>query len=122
MSDEIPEWLPRIKTDGELKQLAVDVYHGHVFCDWMCKSDKDIRMVFMITAFMDEEQIKDFLAKQPSMIFEYMDKAGPRTVNGMPGFFSMQHLNRADHAAWIPLFESYRKSQQEFLDGSDSVD
>ena len=30
------------------------------------------------------------------LIYEYIDKAGPRSINGLPNFFSMRLLNKED--------------------------
>ena len=121
-----PPRLPREKTDDELKQLAIDVYSGHVFCDWMINPGNpeaaaaDLRMVFMVLALMSQEQAEEWIEKsEPSMLYEYMEKAGPRSVNGMPGFFSMQSLNRADHAAWVEIYNAYLKTMQDFLEDDD---
>ena len=124
MSEETPPEprLPRVKTDEELRQLAIDVYHGHVFCDFMCEDPKMLPMVFMVLALMPADDAKKwFEENEPSMVYEYFDKAGPRSVNGMPGFFSMQFLNAADHEAWADILDRYVKLQEEFT-GDGGVD
>ncbi len=84
------------KTDEEIKQIAVDLFHGKLFTDKHCQSPEDIRMVFMPLALMASKDMKKLQKDSPCMIFEYMDKAGPRSCNGMPGFFSCQMLSMED--------------------------
>ena len=91
-----PAVKPRVKTDEEIKQLVMDVAGGSVFCDWMIPDGagkNTISMVFMPLALMDGEAMKSLMEDECSMVYEYMEKAGPRSINGMPGFFSFQFLN-----------------------------
>ena len=123
--ENLPEaTLPRQKTDDELKKLAMDIFNGHVFCDWMVEEAQTrlLGMVFMPLALMEQEHIqKLFEEEEASMLYEYLEKAGPRSVNGLPGFFSMRVLNRADHDALVPLIQAYAEKQKEFLEGDQST-
>ena len=108
---ELPCTKPRQMSDEQLRQLCIDIYAGKVFTDRHCNSPQDIGMVFMVVGLgglnNDDE---------PEMIYEYLDKAGPRSVNGMPMFMSVNVMNRADFRAWLPMYIEYEKAQQEFLD------
>jgi hypothetical protein len=113
-----PATLPRVKSDEEIKQLIMDVVGGIVFCDWMMPEEQAQRMmsmVFMPLALMEQKDIEKLSEEECSMIYEYMEKAGPRSVNGFPGFFSMQYLNRADHDYFSDEMEKYLKLQAEFM-------
>lgn len=104
------------KTDEELKQLAVDIVEGAVFsCLHHMRDMSDLQMVFMpiaLGAFSEctEEELKDV-----GMIYEYLDKAGPRSINGMPSFFSFAFLNRADTHKVCEMADAYYSKRQEFL-------
>ena len=80
----------------ELKQLALDIYAGRVYIDRYVQHPRDIPLVFMPLMFLDNEQLASLQQSQPGLIYEYLSEASPRTVNGMPGFFSMKTLNQAD--------------------------
>lgn len=125
-----PATKPRQKTDDEIKELVLDVFNGNVFADFMIPNEagpSGVAMVFMPLALMEEEDGKKLMEEdEASMIYEYMDKAGPRSVNGMPGFFSFKFLNRADHDYFADQMEKYIKLQNEFMgvkdDGRDRTD
>ena len=107
-----PPTRPREKTDEELRQLCIDMYAGRIFSNFHCDSPRDVGMVFMPIGLggLDAET-------EPAMIYEYLDKAGPRSINGMPGFFSCNILNRADFEAWRPMYQEYEKLQNQFKEG-----
>lgn len=56
----------------------------------------------------NEEYIRDI-----GMIYEDMDKALPRTVNGYPMFFSCKILNKKDSIRFIEIYKSYFDKRQE---------
>lgn len=84
------------RTGDELKQIAIDLHHGKIYCDQHIPQGESIATAFMVLAFMDAPAIQQLQDDPPGMIYEYLDKAGPRSVNGMPCFFSMQMLSQSD--------------------------
>lgn len=85
-----------MRTDEELKQIAKDCVDGKIFTSSMVKDNDSLSMVFMPLIFMNEEQSKEFEKAIPYMLFEYYDKAGPRSINGMPIFYSFQQLSKQE--------------------------
>lgn len=89
-----------MKTDKELKQLAKDIYSRNVFTDRHIKThDKYmLPMIFMPLAMLSSESKtgKNFADSEPAMIYEYMDKAGPNSINGYPTFMSMASINKEE--------------------------
>lgn len=84
-------------TDTELKELAKDIYAGRVFTDRHIP-EHDAHLlpnVFAIIWLMDKDSLKG-MVKDCGLIFEYMDKAAPRGINGYPSFFSLWYLTRSD--------------------------
>lgn len=113
-----PATKPRVKTDEQIKQLIMDVVGGRVFCDFMIPDGRSnsISMVFMPLALMKREDGLHLMeVDEASMLYEYLEKAGPRSCNGMPGFFSFQFLNRADHDYFGVEYVKYLELQAEFL-------
>lgn len=43
-------------------------------------------------------------ADKVGMLYEYMDKAGPRSVNGYPCFFSFRWLDKRDSRRVVTLY------------------
>lgn len=120
-----PAVKPRAKTDEEIRQLVMDVAGGIVFCDWMIPDEQIqhmMSMVFMPIALMGKEDAEKLAEEECSMVYEYMEKAGPRSVNGLPGFFSFQFLNCADHDFFGEEMEKYLELQREFMGDEDNND
>ena len=87
------------KTNEEIRQLALDAFKGNIFFATMIP-DKDqdhlLPSVFMPIMFAGEELLKK-LFELDAVPYEYFDKAGPRSVNGYPCFFSMYYLSGKDY-------------------------
>ena len=101
------------KTDEELKEIAKDLWAGRIFSDRHINSLKDnpnvLGMVFMPMVFMDNKTRKKLANLKVSFIYEYLDKAGPRSINGMPIFFSCRTLTEPEAKK---MFEYYEKFKQ----------
>lgn len=79
----------------QLFQLAQDFIAGKVYTDRHCPEGMlgSVFLLLGLGAFAGATQ--EQLA-QVGMIYEYLDKAGPRSVNGCPMFLSMRMLSAAD--------------------------
>jgi hypothetical protein len=84
------------RTDAELEQLAQDIIAGKVFTSMQVEHTSQIPMVFMIMSFLSADDVEWMKAHGISFMYEYMDKASPRSVNGYPCFLSMQYLDGKD--------------------------
>ena len=100
------------RADKELKQIAIDIYKGHIFTDRQVYNAKDLPLVFMVIPFMDEKDIKKLQDDPPGLMFEYIDKAGPRAINGMPSFFSMQMLSKEDTKKAFDLVDKLKEAEK----------
>jgi hypothetical protein len=94
-------------TTEQEKHLALDIYRGAVFTDRNCPPDM-IGSVFMVFTFMEREDLERLKEKigESGVIYEYLDKAGPRTVNGLPMFMSMNVLTTEEAARVIEMVKS----------------
>lgn len=95
-----------MRTDEELKEIAKDFHAGKIFSDRHCQSLDEVRSSFLVLLFMDPEKIKDLEKKEIDFIFQYLEQAERRSVNGRPIFLSMQCLTKAETAK---MFEYYEK-------------
>jgi hypothetical protein len=93
MTDSKPE-TPEEQT-ARLKRFVLDFCDGRVFSTVHCEP-RDAPMVFMPLALMSPEQIKELQGANVGLIYEHIDKAGPRSINGMPCFFSFSTLSREE--------------------------
>lgn len=110
-----------MKSDKELKQLAVDILAGKVFGTWnfqdVNEANSLVSSVFMPLAFMSEEDRKKLLSMEVSHFYETMDKAGPRSINGYPMFMSMQTLTSGE---WVIVLQ-HVKELEAYIDGEEEV-
>ena len=105
------------KTDQELKQLAMGILAGTVFTDrHVPKQDqKLVSSIFMPLIFMDEKSHKDFTEQQPGLLYEDLNKAGPRGVNGYPIFSSMRFLTQEETERLDGFYKELQDFQQNWL-------
>lgn len=83
-------------TDDEIKQLAEDMYRHLIFTDRQLQNKSDLTMVFTPLIFLSKDQLAELKNNPPGMIYEYIDKAGPMSINGMPIFSSFSIISQED--------------------------
>ena len=119
MGEKVPLWTDTYesKTDEEIKELAVGLMGRAVYTDFdVFDAGGDLALTFMPLAFMedrDREALIKFLMPDPEMesygmVYEWMDQAGPRYVNGQPMFFSIQILSPGDRERLVAVLERLR--------------
>ena len=102
----------------ELRQLALDMVDGKVFGTWNIRAEDAenlVGMIFMPALFMSEEQREEMKKLEVVHFYEYVDKAGPRSVNGYPIFMSMNSLTREDSVVVFRFCRELQKQRDEFL-------
>jgi len=104
--------------EKELKQLAIDISENKVFGTFHMNKCEIANMstVFMPIIFMNDEQRKESANNNIVHFYEYYDKAGPRSVNGMPCFFSMHQINLRDWKKVVKYIKEYEVRVKSFLD------
>ena len=60
----------------------------------------------------EEKAKKDFMEQDIGLIYEYIEKAGPRSINGHPSFFSCQTLNKEDTTKMFKHYEKLNKQEK----------
>lgn len=93
----------------EIRKLALDMRQGVVFTDRQCKGENLLPMVFMPLALVG---IPKNLVGKVGLVYEYMDKAGPRSINGMPMFFSCRFLIKANVPLLNEFIEKFKKAEE----------
>jgi len=104
--------------EKELRQLAVDIAENKVFGTFhMNKCEiANISMVFMPLAFMADEQKQKMSDNKVVHLYEYYDKEGPRSVNGMPIFMSMNNIVSKDWKKIVKYIGEYEIKKKSFLE------
>lgn len=99
------------------KQLALDLVEGRAFSDWQCRNPQEVRMTFMILTLMSSKEIRQFRREKPGMVYEYLDKALPRSANGMPVFFSCHFLTQSQTKRVARYAAEIQGQRKEYLEG-----
>lgn len=78
--------------EKELRKLALDIRGGAVFTSAQVHPSEApdiLHMVFIPLAFMEKKDLVKMRKDKIMVVYEYLDKALPRSVNGYPIFASM---------------------------------
>lgn len=98
------------KTGEELKQVALDLFKGIIFSDrHLINEPNMLTSVFMVLPMLDKEKLEELKNNDVHFIFEYLDKALPRSINGCPAFMSLQYLDKDDTEK---MFKYYREIER----------
>lgn len=104
------------KTDQELRQIALDLADGKIFCNRHVPPN-DSRMllsIFMILSLMENA---NQWVRDAGLIYEYLSEAGPRSINGYPMFMSCRKLNIEDTKKMFEYYNEILKYREKFLGG-----
>lgn len=93
-------------SEDELNKIVQGILTNQVFTSNHVQNVDMIPMVFMPIALGG---LADVDLNTLGGIYEYMDKASPRSINGYPTFFSCRLVNRED---WQRVGEAVRKGQE----------
>jgi hypothetical protein len=104
------------KTDEEIKQLALDINRGLVWGSWTLKPTQDPKFAFMPLMFLTDEQIGELEKDDIVHFYEYIEKAGPRSVNGLPCFMSMNCLDRVDARKVYRVLRALAEAEKQTLE------
>lgn len=107
------------KTDQEIRQLALDVCAGRVFGTW--SHPEAANLSFSILSLLDASHLKAMQDEKIAHIYEYLDKAGPRSINGLPSFFSFRSLNAEDAGRLQAEIDRAKSMQAAFMSGADNA-
>jgi len=102
-----------MKTDDELKQIAEDIYRDKIFSQLHIKRPEDVPTSFMVLRLVGPEIIDEIESGKIFFIYEYMDKAGPRSINGMPVFGSFKYLNKDDTEKMLKYYNGICNAVQQ---------
>lgn len=110
-----------VKTDREVKELARDWMEGRIYTSDDLRRDRpnasamELGMTFMPIALAKQTQLDEMRAADITLLYEYMTKAEPRSINGRPIFFSVRYLNRTDHQRLYEAAKQYQTMREQFL-------
>lgn len=88
---------------NDTRQLAMDIVDGKVFGSWAITEKDMIGLVFMPLSLGAK------IADDTAHVYEYYDKAAPRSINGYPIFFSMTAITTKE---WPQIVKWCRKFER----------
>ena len=99
--------IPRM-TDDELREFVCAFVDGRIFTAHQVQNEGMIPQVFMPLALGALAQYQPETLTEIGTVYEYLNKAGPMSINGMPTFFSCRFVHvkdweRAQKAVMIEL-------------------
>ena len=96
-----------------IQQIADGIASGGIFCSGQIRDQSLTQSIFMPLLFMDAKTQARMLIHEASFLYEHFSKAGPRSINGYPIFFSMQILSKSDgdKVSKIVIDEQERRKQ-----------
>lgn len=105
------------RPEKELNRLARDIVQQQVFLSVYIR-EADMQMLGMIfmplglgaLADMSEAEVNDI-----GVVYEYYDKAGPRSVNGYPIFFSCHIISRQDWEYVVKKVDGMREAMKAIM-------
>lgn len=109
------DFLLNTQTDEFLKALAIDIFEGKVYTNRHISNPEDIAMVFMVIALGGFAHLTEEQVKRIGLVYEYISEAGPRSINGMPSFFSMKMLSMDDTNRMLKFYNEYKQLKESFI-------
>lgn len=104
------------------KQLVRDFDGGLIFSDRHVP-ERDSHLlgnIFMPLMFGAFENYPKEEVDKIGMVYEYLDKAGPRSTNGYPNFMSFRLLSKEDTTRLVAKVLEIRQAREGVLDGPDA--
>jgi hypothetical protein len=110
-----PPKLPSV-TDEELRTFVAAFCDGRIFTSAHLSEHEQgslLGSVFMPLAFGAFEDWSETEIEEIGIIYEYLDQAGPRSVNGRPIFMSFRMLNQTDWKRAVEAIETEKERRKD---------
>jgi hypothetical protein len=116
-ASEPQPWLPPARMTPEaVAQLAMDLADGKLWTDRHAQGNgiEAFKIVFMLGRSAPPKEIVNTWG----MLYEYLDKAGEYSVNGIPQFFSVQFMHIDDHPLLVKAYDAYQAAKAAIKSGA----
>jgi hypothetical protein len=107
---------PAPKSPAELKEIAMGIYKGEIWTDRHCNSARDVFSCFMVLGLGGKKVAEQMESRKIGLVYEYMSKAGPRAINGMPCFFSCQMLTQNETNEMFIYYKKIKNAMDEIME------
>lgn len=82
--------------EEKVKEIALGIDAGQIYTNWHLPDQGEMSSVFMPLGLGALDNLSQGELNDVGMVFEYLEKQAPRSINGMPVFFSMHLVNMED--------------------------
>lgn len=103
-----------MKTEAELRQIAMDLGDGKIFTDRHLRHPEELPLVFMVIPLGAFKNFTEEQRKNIGLVYEYYDQAGPGSANGYPLFMSLRMLTREETEQMIGYYKEYMELKNKF--------
>lgn len=103
---------PKSLSDEALIKIAEDLYHNKIFSSAHLDWGQDARlmgMIFMPLILADKKSL-EWMAEHTGLVYEYYDKAGPRSIDGYLIFLSMRFIPKKDIERFNEIYLKYQSN------------
>lgn len=108
-----------MNTQVDLKQLAKDIRGNLVFHSNMIhehEAESMMPLIFMPLMLMTSEALDNLDSQDPWILYEYLDKAGIKAINGYPMFISFKWLNKEQWIEVLSIIDKLDAAEKAALD------
>jgi hypothetical protein len=111
----------KTNTREELKKIAIEVVNGRIFTSLSVDQDHLLPLVFMPLALLSKEdslKLRNLpVEDQPGIFYAPLEKAGPRSINGLPIFWEVSWIVVGQCEEFLELCRKYQ-SELERVEGN----
>jgi hypothetical protein len=107
LTEEERTWFfkPPMTPDDELKKIAMGLLAGTLFSSDSIREHGNIGLVFMTLAMASPSLLHYAKLHNITFVYEWLSEAGPRSINGMPSFFSHKWLTNEQHKQMYEILD-----------------
>jgi len=102
--------------EKELRKIALGIAEGKILTSSQV-DENSMTMVFMPILFGAFDDMSEDERMRIGFIYEYIDKAGPRSINGYPIFWSFGIVNRPDAERIGEMVKEISEAREAYLEG-----
>jgi hypothetical protein len=116
--DEIKDQIENVlggRSEAELRKLAAEIIDNVVFTDrHIRKEDRDMFEMIFLPVALGDSRVRSTL-QSSGMIYEYWEKALPRSINGYPIFMGFDSVLKKDMPALEHYIKEYREMKAKYF-------
>lgn len=102
-------------TDEQIQEIALGLHRRQIFCDRHIPQPQWEDMVPSVFLTIGLGGFGNVDVTTLGLVWEHLDKAGPRSINGFPMFFSCNLLNKEDAEKVMVIVRRLKEAEKAVL-------